>query len=92
MNIKNHIPSSAFGTVSRGLGRQLEVYAKADAAKREQMAPAILEMVDEMYKEMHIPAEKDILAAQLNLYTKKAGYTLAPMVDKLAKENRINRV
>ena len=79
--------TSAFGTVSRGLGRQLENYAKADAAKRAQMAPAILEMVDEMYKEMHIPAEKDILAAQLNLYSSKAGYTLAPMVEKLAKEN-----
>lgn len=79
--------TSAFGTVSRGLGKQLETYAKADATKRAQMAPGILEMVDEMYKELHIPAEKDILAAQLNLYSKKAGYTLAPMVEKLAKEN-----
>ena len=56
--------------------------------KRAQMAPAILEMVDEMYKEMHIPAEKDILVAQLNLYSSKAGYTLAPMVEKLAKEKQ----
>src|SRR5574343_376055 len=79
--------TSAFGTVSRGLGKQLETYAKSDATKRAQMAPGILEMVDEMYKELHIPAEKDILAAQLNLYSKKAGYTLAPMVEKLAKEN-----
>jgi hypothetical protein len=79
--------TSAFGTVSRGLGRQFDVYVKADAAKRAQMAPAILEMVDEMYKELHIPAEKDILAAQLSLYSQKAGYTLAPMVEKLAKEN-----
>lgn len=79
--------TSAFGTVSRGLGRQLENYAKADAAKRAQMAPAILEMAQGMHSELHIPAEKDILAAQLNLYAKKAGYTLAPMVEKLAKEN-----
>ena len=79
--------TSAFGTIGRTLGRQLDAYVKADAAKRAEMAPAILEMVDEMYKELYIPAEKDILAAQLSLYSKKAGYTLAPMVEKLAKEN-----
>ena len=79
--------TSAFGTVSRGLGRQLEAFVKADAAKREQMAPAIIEMTEEMHKELYIPAEKDILAAQLSLYAKKAGYKLAPMVEKLAAEN-----
>ena len=79
--------SSAFGTVSRGLGRQLEAYAKADATKRAQMKPGILEMVEGMHKELHLPAEKEMLAAQLNLYAKKAGYSLAPMVEKLAKEN-----
>jgi hypothetical protein len=79
--------TSAFGTISRSLGRQLEMYTKADAAKRTEMAPAIEEMANEMFKELHIPAEKDILAAQLALYAKKAGYTLAPTVEKLAKEN-----
>ena len=79
--------TSAFGTIGRTLGRQLDAYAKADAAKREEMAPSIMEMVDEMYKELHIPAEKDILAAQLSLYAKKAGYTLAPMVEKLVAAN-----
>lgn len=79
--------TSAFATVSRSLGRQLDLYAKSDATKRAEMAPAILEMADEMFKELHIPAEKDILAAQLSLYAKKAGYTLAPTVEKLAKEN-----
>jgi hypothetical protein len=79
--------TSAFGTIGRTLGRQLDAYAKADAAKRAEMAPSIMEMVDEMYKELHIPAEKDILAAQLSLYAKKAGYALAPMVDKLATSN-----
>jgi hypothetical protein len=79
--------TSSYGSVSRVLGRQLEMYAKADVAKRAEMATAIEEMANEMFKELHIPAEKDILAAQLSLYTKKAGYTLAPMVEKLAKEN-----
>jgi hypothetical protein len=79
--------TSAFGTISRSLGRQLEMYTKADAAKRVEMAPAIEEMANEMFKELHIPAEKDILAAQLALYAKKAGYALAPTVERLAKEN-----
>jgi hypothetical protein len=79
--------TSAFGTISRSLGRQLEMYTKADATKRVEMAPAIEEMANEMFKELHIPAEKDILAAQLALYSKKAGYALAPTVEKLAKEN-----
>jgi len=80
--------TSAFGTISRSLGKQLEVYAKADATKRAQMAPSILEMVDEMHKELYIPAEKDILAAQLKLYaTKSTGYAIAPSVEKIGKES-----
>ena len=80
--------TTAYGAVSRTLGKQLENYAKADPAKRAQMAPAILEMADAMFKELHIPAEKDILAAQLKLYsTKSTGYAIAPLVEKIGKEN-----
>jgi hypothetical protein len=80
--------TTAYGAVARTLGKQLENYAKADPAKRAQMAPAILEMTDEMFKELHIPAEKDILAAQLKLYsTKSTGYAIAPLVEKIGKEN-----
>ena len=80
--------TTAFGTIGRTVGKQLENYAKADPAKRKEMAPAIAEMAEEMFKEIHIPAEKDILAAQLNLYASKAkGYAIAPMVEKLAVAN-----
>lgn len=80
--------TSSFGTIGRTLGRQLEAYVKADAAKRAQIAPAIEEMATEMYKELHIPAEKDILAAQLKLYaTKSTGYAIAPTVKKIGDEN-----
>ncbi|MES2813082.1 MAG: S46 family peptidase [Bacteroidota bacterium] len=80
--------TTTFGTIGRTLGKQLETYAKADAAKRTQMAPGILEMADELFKEAHIPAEKDLLAAQLKLYsTKSTGYAIAPMVEKIGKEN-----
>ncbi|MBS7786514.1 S46 family peptidase [Flavobacterium sp. CYK-55] len=79
--------TTAFGTIGRSLGKQLDNYVKADAAKRKEMAPAITEMADEMFKELYIPAEKDLLAAQLKLYaTKSAGYPIAPMVEKVGKE------
>ncbi|MEN9322461.1 MAG: putative family serine protease [Bacteroidota bacterium] len=77
-----------FGTISRTMGRQLDAYVKADGAKRAQLAPGILEMAGEMYKEMYLPAEKDLLAAQLNLYAAKStGYAVAPLVEKVGKEN-----
>lgn len=83
--------TTAFGTVSRSLGRQLDLYLKADATKRSQMAPAITEMATDMFKELHIPAEKDILAAQLNVYaTKSVGYPIAPLVKKIGDENNNN--
>ena len=76
--------TTAFGTIGRTLGKQLDAYVKADAAKRAQVAPAIAEMATEMYKDIYIPAEKDLLAAQLKLYaTKSTGYKIAPSVDKI---------
>jgi hypothetical protein len=79
--------TSSFGTIGRSLGKQLDTYSKADAAKRAQLLPQITEMAEEMYKDLYLPAEKDILAAQLNLYaTKSVGYKIAPMVEKIGKE------
>jgi peptidase S46-like protein len=80
--------TTAFGVAGRTVGKQLDNYAKADEAKRKEMAPAITETVNEMYKELHIPAEKELLAAQLNLYaTKSKGYAIAPMVEAIGKAN-----
>jgi hypothetical protein len=80
--------TTAFATIGRSLGRQLDTYVKADAAKRAQLAPAISEMATEMYKELYVPAEKDLLAAQLKLYsTKSVGYKIAPMVEKIGATN-----
>ena len=80
--------TSVFATVGRGLGKQLDNFVKADAAKRAKMLPQITEMVETMYKDLYIPAEKDILAAQLKLYsTKSTGYEIAPMVKKIGTDN-----
>jgi hypothetical protein len=80
--------TTAFGTIGRTIGKQLDNYTKADAAKRATMAPAIIEMTDEMFKDLYLPAEKDLLAAQLHLYaTKATGYKIAPMVEKIGSAN-----
>lgn len=80
--------TATFSTISRTLGKQLDAYVKADEAKRAKMAAGINEMADEMFKEMLLPAEKDLLAAQLKLYaTKSVGYKIAPMVEKLGAAN-----
>ena len=83
--------TSSYGAISRTLGRQFENYAKADATKRKEMEGRLNEMIDSFYDKLHLPAEKDILAAQLNLYaTKAVNYPLAPMVVELSKENNNN--
>ena len=80
--------TTAFGAVSRTMGRQLEVYAKADVAKRATLAPKIIELAEDMFKDLYIPAEKDLLAAQLKVYaTKSTGYAIAPMVKKIGDES-----
>ena len=80
--------TTSFGAIGRTLGKQLENYAKADAAKRATMAPMITEMAEGFFKDLYVPAEKDLLTAQLKLYaTKSVGYGIAPMVEKIGKES-----
>jgi len=79
--------TSAYGTISRGFGKQLIAYAGADENKRKEMRADMEEMAKEFFAELHVPAEKDIMLAQLNLYTSKStGYTIAPGVSKIGKD------
>ena len=83
--------TSAFGTISRSLGKQLDNYAKADPSKRATMANEINAMIDDFFKNIYLPVEKDVLIAQLNLYsTKSVGYQVCPFVEKLGKENNFD--
>jgi hypothetical protein len=73
--------TSAYGTISRSLAKQLTAYANADAATREKMRPGLVEMIEAFSSEQHLPAERDILTAQLKLYgSKSTGYNVAPVV------------
>ena len=83
--------TTAFGTISRSVGKQMENYVKADAEKRKELAIAIKESTDEMFKELYLPAEKDLMAAQLSLYVSKSkGYKIAPLAEKIGLENNNN--
>ena len=79
--------TSAFGTIARTLGKQLSGYATADAAKQAEMRPEIEATIKAFFQEMYLPAEKDILKAQLALYaTKSVGYSIAPSVSKIGSD------
>jgi hypothetical protein len=80
--------TSSYGVVGRTLGKKLDAYSKAAPAKQATMKKDMETATDEFFKEIYIPAEKDILTAQLKLYaTKSTAYAIAPIAEKIAKEN-----
>lgn len=83
--------TSTFAVLPYSLGRGLEAYANSDDAARQQMLPQLKEAVKEAYATLHLPLEKDVLAAQLNLYaTKSTGFAVAPYVNEVGKANSYN--
>jgi hypothetical protein len=76
--------TSAFGALPVRLGRQLDAYAKADGAKRKEMADGLRAAIEETFESLYLPLEKDVLAAQLKLYSSKAvGHPLVPAIQAL---------
>jgi len=85
--------TSAYGTISRSLGKQLMTYATADAETRAKMRPDLEAAIKGFMADMYLPAEMDILKAQLKLYaTKSSGYNIAPSVVKIGDnfDNYVN--
>ncbi|MBI1837915.1 MAG: S46 family peptidase [Flavobacteriia bacterium] len=65
---------------------------KDDTKKKEALAKLKI-MAEEAYASTFIPLEKDVLAAQLNLYVTKGNeYGLSPFISELAKKNNNNFV
>jgi hypothetical protein len=76
--------TSAFGALPMRLGRQLDAYAKADPAKRKEMVDGLRATIEETFESIYLPLEKDVLAAQLKLYSSKAvGHPLVPAIQSL---------
>ncbi|CAM4150472.1 S46 family peptidase [Flavobacterium weaverense] len=81
--------TAAYGGVPANLGNSLIAYFKENDAKRQEMLPRLNAYVENVYGKFHAPLEKDIFAAQLNLYTVKgAAYGLPEAISKLKAENK----
>jgi hypothetical protein len=73
--------TSAFGTLARGIGKELLTYANADEATRANLLLTLEESINTFTAEMYLPAEIEILKAQLKLYSSKStGYPIASVV------------
>jgi len=80
--------TSAFAALPYSLGKGFEYYGQQNDAKKAEVLPQLEEQISESFKEIYIPIEKDVLAAQLALYASKSkGYEIAPYVAELAKTN-----
>lgn len=78
--------TSSMATLPNRLNKMLTAYAKADAAKRAEMKPEVEKTVADTYEKLYLPLEKDMLAAELELYaTKSAGYPIAEKAAEVAK-------
>lgn len=77
-----------FSVLPYRLGSDIEKYMKETGSKKEEMLAKIQHTIADSYASLYIPLEKDVLAAQLNLYVTK-GYEagLSGMMTEIAKNN-----
>ncbi|MGO4771043.1 S46 family peptidase [Flavobacterium sp. W22_SRS_FK3] len=80
--------TSSYATGPANLGNALIAYYNENEAKKAEMLPKINALIDNIYGEFYAPLEKDVLTAQLNLYTAKgAEYGLPVQIAKMKSEN-----
>ncbi|WP_066313176.1 S46 family peptidase [Flavobacterium sp. TAB 87] len=83
--------TSSYATGPANLGNSLIAYYKENDAKKAEMLPKITALIDNIYGEFYAPLEKDVLAAQLNLYASKGTeYGLPAQIAKMKAENNGN--
>ena len=81
--------TSAYGGAPANLGNSLIAFYKENEAKRAEMLPRLNGLIENVFGKFHAPLEKDIFAAQLNLYTSKgAAYGLPQAIAKLKEDNK----
>ncbi len=73
-------------TIPYRLGKSIEYYLEQNEAKQAELRPKLEEEIENLYDGLYLPLERDMLAAQLHLYSEKAKNP-APMVAKLAESN-----
>jgi hypothetical protein len=81
--------TASYGVSPAILGNLLIAYYKENEAKRGEMLPKLIASIETIYGKFYAPLEKDVFAAQLNLYTEKGSeYGLSSQVSKMKVENK----
>ncbi len=75
--------SSKFAVLPYRVGQGLESYVNANENGRKQLMPRLAGFIEGQFKDYHLPLEKEILAAQLGLYSSKSNYELPELVEGL---------
>jgi hypothetical protein len=73
-------------TVPYRLGKSIEYYLEQNEAKQAELRPKLEEEIGTLYEGLYTPLEKEMLASQLSLYSKKAK-NIAPLVPEIAAKN-----
>ena len=79
--------SSKFSLLPYRIGVGFENYAKANEAKRKELLPRLSALIEDSYKDYHLPLEKEILAEQLKLYASKSNYPLPELITEATENN-----
>ncbi|MCA0132172.1 S46 family peptidase [Winogradskyella alexanderae] len=74
--------SSKFAILPYRIGSGLENYATSNEAKRKELRPRLLALINSLYTDYHLPLEKEVMAAQLELYTSKSNYPLPELISQ----------
>ncbi|MAB56045.1 MAG: peptidase S46 [Aequorivita sp.] len=73
-------------TIPYRLGNSIDYYLQQNEAKQAEVKPKLEAEVNDLYEGIYMPLEKDVLAAQLKLYSTKAE-NVAPLVARIATAN-----
>ena len=68
------------------LGNAIDYYLQQNEAKQAEVKPQLDAEINDLYEGLYLPLEKNVLAAQLSLYSTKAK-NVAPMVAEVADAN-----
>ena len=71
------------------LGNAIDYYLQQNEAKQAEVKPQLDAEINDLYEGLYLPLEKNVLAAQLSLYSTKAK-NVAPMVAEVAEANNKN--
>lgn len=75
---------SSFAILPYRLGNGFKQYINAPDAQKEFFKNRLEEMINEAFETVYMPLEKDVMSAQLELYSQKAvSYSLASRVQEL---------